>query len=175
MSEVAICAACEQPIEKGERFVLAGSEVFHKTKECVSRIAASRYVRMRKEATRLARQNHLLEAENRRNADAMKGAHRRIEAIRADLDGSVEAMKRQLRTAERERAEALSREMAARQECEMLRQVHGNTVAEIRRLQGLLQEATAKPATAPAPAAPDVRDTRDDAQVRFSLLELDKP
>jgi hypothetical protein len=113
MSE-AICAACEQPIAKGQKFVLAGTEVFHRTKECVARIASSRLTRLRQEATRLARRCHQLEAQDRRHADAIKGAQHKIDAIEADLAGNVEIMKRRIDELEQVRLERdLLRERAA--------------------------------------------------------------
>jgi predicted RNase H-like nuclease (RuvC/YqgF family) len=167
----AICAACEQPITKGQKFVLAGTEVFHRTKECVARIASSKLTRLRQEATRLAHRCHHYEAQEHRLADALEGARRKVDAIETRVAGDVEIMKRRVGELERIRLERdlLREQMAAKE------QLLAQLKAANDRLQAAVVQAQAQQASPASDVVRDGRDGRDDAEVRFSLLEIDEP
>lgn len=157
------CAACLSPIDQGDKFVLSGTEVFHR--RCAGNIDRSIGQRQKQEIIRLRAEVA------RERADAAKfkidaqeeknTAERFIDRLHQS-EGAHSSTARQLE-AERVQNRALSAARSqAQRELDTAR-------AEIQRLQiAALERATS---AIPEPVKP--KDTRDDTEIRFSLLELD--
>jgi hypothetical protein len=180
----ATCAACLLPITAGDGFVLARTEVFHKQCAAAGGIARSHATKLRQELLLGKQDRERLREENRE-------LMRRHEATIADL-------RRQLTYAREERENAIATkdlnvELVGRLHREKT-QLEGellNTRRALATTEGQLSRALASrdldvaarviTGTAstfaqtqpPDPAPPPTEEKRDDAEVRFSLLELD--
>lgn len=166
------CAACLEPIIKGERFVLSGTEVFHGRCAIRKGTAASENARLRQRViaaeaeTRITReqlqfQDRELAAERKRITE-LKGHH-------ADADRDYKRMRQERDTARsdasfwKRRAELYEVERdQARRELAIERQYPAQQT-----------QAPAPPPPQPVATSDQAKDDLDDAAKRFSLLELD--
>ncbi len=169
------CAACLEPILKGDRFVLSGTEVFHGRCAIRRGTAASENQRLKQRViaaeteARLSReqlsfQDRELAAERKRIAE--------LKSLNADADRDYKRMRQERDSAWADvrywRERALTMEVErdqARRELAIERQYPAQQPA-----------AVPAPAVAAAPpvSTPDqAKDDLDDAAKRFSLLELD--
>lgn len=164
----ATCAACLSPIAAGDRFVLSGTEVFHRT--CARGINRSQRTRMELRILELERE---LAAE-RAAVQNLRGAADAELNIARKIKREVEGMDRDLRVARAGRDAALrdsaywqERHAAAERSKALLRS----------EIDALTEAARVRVAPPPqggeTPAA--TKDDRDATEIRFSLLELDKP
>lgn len=170
------CAGCMLPIVKGEPFLLADTEVFHRACVLNGRVATSLSTQLRLENAKLRGQ---LAAEQGAAAEAahlrtrIDDANRDARAVRGERDNFERNLNRALARLG-ETAEALS------ETTETLNVA--TRLAEARRLEidRLTRDKLALEARLAQVAQPDQtserRDTKDpvdDAAVRFGLLELD--
>ena len=168
---MATCAACLEPLGGGEKFVLAGTEVFHR--ECAKDIASSIGHRQKQEIVRL---RGLLD---RATADAematqraqnFEGESRRALSDNRHLQLDLARSETNTRTLRHSVDRARDERDAAIEETRSL------SVAVERQRRELALHAAMGPVPAPATATPDSKaatDTRDDTEIRFSLLEID--
>lgn len=169
------CAACEVPFAKGERFVLQGTEAFHR--RCIPQAQRSVLTRTRLELVRekhradslhadrarIMRINDDLGDTNRKRLADMEGLSERVDEIAAVMKRQTEAMTRQRETIDR----LTSTNTTLRAANDVLRGERDALRAQ------LIQQATAALPQPSDPPATTAKDTRDDTEVRFSLLELD--
>lgn len=173
MASPAACAACNGPITSNDRFVLSGTEAFHRNVECIRGIARSALTRAKAE-TIAAREEAL---SLRRELAEVKISNRDIEEdwdatrkllLRSENALVIERGKTATERIARERIERDSETSASRR-----RQLENDLAAaraEIVRLQAdAIRRATDD---LPAVAA---NDQRDATEIRFSLLEIDEP
>jgi hypothetical protein len=154
----AICAVCEQPITKAQRFVLSATEVIHRS--CASTGGKTVLWRTRED-----------------RAKALEVAER---AARV-----TEALQRELAYAQREARESrrvctdLERDLKLARDSSQLSNTMGRTLAGMaaqrdkaigERDVAVRQLASVDPPT--SPGSPASSDPVDDAAARFALLEL---
>lgn len=159
------CAACEEPIDRGEKFVLTGTEVFHR--RCAAGIRRSVRTRLELRLIDLERDIATARAEimelKRQTTDERD---RTRDAVRTRL-----VIEDDLRVARAARDAALRDSAYWRERGESL-------ATELARIRGELETARAAarppPPVTTAETAP-AKDDRDATEIRFSLLELDKP
>jgi hypothetical protein len=167
----AICASCERPIAKGEHFVLSGTEVFHG--RCANQIGTARSVRLELRAIELRRDLSMARDEAnaaRREAQTQREIAQTIARERRQADND-------LRKARAVRDDAIrdARLWQARAE-DLERQLVTALQAQTRLAAEIAARAQAAAAPTTAPATPDpAKDDRDASEIRFSLIELDKP
>lgn len=175
----ATCAGCLKDIPTGEKFVLWGTEVFHRREACVQKIRDSIGTRHKLEIqmlrTELAqREQQVRDAQrdlrelqkNDREADQMI-TNARVQV--AELEKRVRSWEASMRRDKQHLAQLESDNQNLMSERRVLRDNLEAARAEIARLQ---VEAL-KRATDDLPT-PEVKDTRDDTEIRFSLLEIDR-
>lgn len=180
----AVCAACLEPITRGDPFVLSGTEVFHRS--CSRDIASSLGARMKLEIQRL--KGEVLRerkdgAAARVAAQSAEFDERRLLDRIAKLESDLASAKEQRETdvstrraAERANAQ-LARERTRLSEnldaVERLTRNQADTIAardaEITRLRNELITVAKDKIPLPVDA-----DPRDATEIRFSLLELDE-
>ena len=173
------CAGCRQPIVKNQPFAIWGTEVFHRQPQCIAQIRSSVGTEQKLALKRLEQE---ILRERREAADA------RVQAQNAEQDAALAESKYRKQVDEteiyRERWKhakstnnmlANSRNQLADRNLELERELSDakTTIAtrevEIARLRNeLLKHATDKI------PVPQTADPRDDAEIRFSLLEIDK-
>ncbi len=174
----ATCAGCLRDIPKGDPFVLWGTEVFHR--RCAKRIATSAGTKQKLEIQRLktelehaAIEARDARADYRNLEDTTAERLRRVAALETrmgSLDASVEAYKNRLARDHANNVRLEEANSALITERRVLRDEIAAARADIARLQtAALARATDD---LPAPVA---KDTRDDTEIRFSLLEIDPP
>jgi septal ring factor EnvC (AmiA/AmiB activator) len=172
---VAICAGCQQSLAKGEPFVLAGTEVLHK--RCAPLVAAGQTALQRARAHHRAAHQDVIAARNdasqfRRDRDEARDLAAKLQRVVDEQAVTIESRNRRL-SSDRVTIDAL------RAESDRLRR-RGNELEqqlalEERERRELLREIAARQnVPSPATVTPE-RDTRDGTEIRFSLLELDKP
>src|SRR5271170_6353633 len=160
----AVCAACLQPIRSGTPFVLAGTEVFHRNASCASRIAQSVGWR-----TRVERDQLRIDVDEARGEIAR--TQHKLELTRDDRARAQEAQRRaetQLRTSDRRR-------QAAENDREMAIVERDRAMRELAIVRQFGQPAAVSAGSVTTPESTPAKDDRDASEVRFSLLELDKP
>jgi flagellar motility protein MotE (MotC chaperone) len=160
-----VCASCLQPINTGQRqFVLAGSEVFHRS--CATNIANSHAARQRQRIVDLGAEAQKWRNEAERLARQLEDYARDLDGARASLRRSGDEVSRlgmtllDTRSAQRaeiERRDATIADLTRQRENERLAKVYQATLVD------------------PGVPAPAKTDDRDPTEVRFSLLELDQP
>lgn len=165
----AVCAGCTRPITGRQKFVLSGSEVFHR--ECVHLIPESKYWKMKQEILRMRTE---IEEERARAA--------RLRTEVNDLERDVANM-RESRNRERENAARFQREtLRASNDLQTSNDRAGRMRSErdaaVARAEAAEREVALHralgPVTQPTEPTP-AKDDRDASEIRFSLLELDKP
>lgn len=167
----ATCAACEAPIGKGDKFVLSGSEVFHR--RCSSQIERSRLTRAYQEASTQTHRAHRLEDRVRRLTSDLDEHRALVASYLEQIQRLKDRVEQERKRGENEhhRAEAANHELgAAYLTRTRLRQEVDQLQAEVTRLQAE-RVRVATEAIVVVPAAK--QDPRDDAEIRFSLLDLD--
>ena len=169
-ASLATCAACEWPIERGQKFVLSGTEVFHKRKECLAGISRSLLVRTRMEVTKQTHRAHHFEAQFKRALEA-------AEDLNDTTARAVEASEVAVQRLEAEKAARRAAEESAtlrKETLNTLQRDRASVVADLevarRRIRELEAEELARESP---PTTSDTADTTDDTATRFSLLELD--
>ena len=174
----ATCAGCESPISRGEKFVLAGTEVFHRLCAEAGAIENSVLTRTRKKIVQLTK--HV--------ANAAANADRAIRNTEAAME-SCRTYEKALRRTE-ELRDAATLESRNRQEGD--RQLLVEARQRIMQLEQQLREsqrggerattsfmsarqsgATTTDSAAVLPPTEVAKDDRDDSEIRFSLLEID--
>lgn len=176
------CASCLAPIAKGQAFVIAGTEVFHRKTWCIQNIAASVGTERKLRIVELETMVGRLRNEARQDADRRLDEQARIYndvtcKLRRDLDA--------------QRSRDLAMDSARADQISRLTRERDQLAAELRRLHGEIalrqaigsraDQPTTVTVTAvaisatPAPEIPPepVTPAKDDAEQRFSLLELD--
>ena len=154
----ATCAVCLTPIVKADKFVITGSEVTHAV--CLGRqtIGTKRRLKIIEQTAEIA--------ELRTQVAALQATGVRVlreESLRRQQAELRESdYRRQRDEARRERDQALADRDAAQREAR-LHQALGPAPA-----RPISPPADAPPVQAPVPA----KDGRDDAEIRFSLLEI---
>lgn len=156
------CAICNGPITKtGEKFVLAGTEAFH------DRCAVSRGTHTSIGNRRL---QQLVELE--REVAQLKREHN---AISRGMEGANTVLRQQVADSQQETRNAEGNAQSWRRRYEEARgELEQQTTSaaalrtEVTRLTALARQQPAPAATTSKPA-----DTRDDTEIRFSLLDLD--
>jgi len=168
------CAGCLQPIEKGQPFVLSGTEVFHRTVRCQRLIAKSVLTRLRTELVQAkaeALENRRQAANARidkQNLEAeVTQAHQARDRARAVGDSWIA----QYRSARDHGNQLQSDNAALTSERAQLR----NELAAARAEIAQLKDAALRRATQDIVVQQETNDTRDDTEIRFSLLEIDDP
>jgi uncharacterized coiled-coil DUF342 family protein len=163
------CAGCLQPIGDADKFVLANTEVFHRS--CAGLVERSRSTKLALTNIELRRQVEVLRAEVaevRRLRAAIDDANRDARAVRAERD----TLERNLhRYANRNRElEAMNDELVhetqtIRRESERIRARLDALSAEVAGL--------AAASSGSSDSGAKTNDDLDDAAQRFRLLELD--
>lgn len=171
----ASCAACLLPIAKGDKFVLSGTEVFHG--RCTMRVGTTRSIRARLELRVIEVERDLSlvrdQLENQRTATASeREIARRTERERDGID-------RELRVARAARDAAL-RDSTYWQERGRAEKADGDRLAaalraDLARARADLAAAQARRPLEPTEGQQVAKEDRDATEIRFSLLELDKP
>lgn len=168
---MASCAACLREIAPGAKFALAGTEVFHR--ECAPNIAQSIGTRQKLEIIRLRSE---LAAERQESArlrtaisDVQQQAERRLDAAAND------ALNARDRRANESRQTRQKLQTITSLERDILiitkqRDDARQDAAAARTETALLKALSAPPGTQPEE---HTKEDRDDAEQRFSLLELD--
>lgn len=153
------CAICAEPIVKGTKFVLAGTEVFH------DRCAAFRGTH-----TSIGNRRHQqlvdLEAQT-------AGFRRQYEETQTQLRVIKERVTKEMERAIQRAEDAETNLNSWRRRYELTRADLERM--EVERDQARRELAVARQYGVPAPAAPEQKpaDTRDATEIRFSLLDLD--
>lgn len=162
---MATCAACLRPILGRDKFLLAGTEVFHR--ECVRNVETSIGNRNKLEIVKLRGEVCVLRQQDR--------AIHELERKLSNAQRTLGARDRELSRAERDRRDLeAERDAMQRERDNALREV-----LLLRTMSGALTTATpTAPATAVPPekpaSTPESAETDlDDAEQRFRLLELD--
>lgn len=148
---MASCAVCLQPITRGQGFLIRGTESVHRRTTCLTGETLL-------ERTRRVASDHDLRAASQLQLAVEAGA-----TARRDLD--------MLRTqaGRTERAHDRTKDLFALNRDAMQSEIYGLRAE----LDQLRIELARRPIAAPAVVAEPVVETRDDAEVRFSQLELD--
>lgn len=159
------CAICLQPITDGTKFVVAGTEVFHRgcvaargTRTSIGNRRHQRLIALEAENMQLrdqAARAEAAEAEVRRLREQLETSRKSFDVVTRDRDRLIDneaEYRRQRNAALRERDEANAARDAARRELALMQQ---------------LAQSQASPPASEDPAR------QDEAQERFRLLELD--
>lgn len=173
---MATCAACRKPIRNGQKIALSGPEVFHRecamggTTESIGNKLRARALELQAELDRKTSDLERVRAEldnlRRINTDAHKDnarLQRDVDAARIQLSKMRDAY--ELANDDANRI-IVQRDNARRERDAALSHV------------ALLETLARSVPVAPVVVTPDVterEDTRDASEVRFSLIELDKP
>lgn len=167
----ATCATCLKPIVEREKFVLAGTEVFHA--RCALATGTTQSVKAKLDQTivELTRETAMLRvqlAASRRDAEKAVEISGRIANERDKADAAERSWRRRLDDARAERDRFAYERDKALEDLAVIRQRLGSAPL-------VTQPPTSVPATPVAAATPEpAKDERDDTEIRFSLLELDK-
>lgn len=158
------CAICLREFAQGETFSIGGTEIFHPS--CIlsrgteASIGNRRLRQLQAIEIELARKTRENDAASRNMQSASEKLSQLQQTIRdiqnhtRDMDGAITNWQRRHGTAIEELA-------AEREQTESLR-------AQIAELRARLANGNL-----PAQITPAVKETRDDTEIRFSLLELD--
>jgi len=169
----AICAACRQPITKRDRFVIEGTEVFHRHRRCVAAIPNSVATRLQLEITDLrarAEQSDANAAYHQRRGEelgkTLSELRSKLIMAEANLDGTI----LDRNTWRKDAVDAQDENRRLANQIALLEQ----QLATARRDRVAAQTAALETAVAalPPPATPERAD-EDSSKVRFSLLDLD--
>lgn len=176
----ATCAACGGVIGKGERFVLAGTEVFHRNAACVRDIARSALTRAKAETLQVREQLARVEREALSLRRELADTKLELQGMETEWDATRKLLNRaeNARVGERQRVTEQARlvENADRQLDAIRGQLRQsqNELATARAEIARLQSDALRRATDDLPV-PAEKDTRDATEIRFSLLEIDPP
>lgn len=171
----ASCALCLSPIADGERFVTAGTEVFHRqcvaargTRQSIGNRRHQRLVDLEGQLKQAEGTRRMLERQVSEQTAHVQHACDEVRQLRRDLEAARESAgehaaqrdeyRRQRDTARRERDETVAARDAARRELALMQQ--------------LGQPAVSGPQTVADPA-PQEDAAKDATATRFGLLELD--
>lgn len=153
----AVCAGCMQPIVTGDNFALSGTEVFHRS--CLAREGSVESIgnRQRRQLASLEQRHLQVQNTLTRHADTVAEKDRII----AQRNQRVSVLTQQLEDANATRDILASTNNALRGERDRL-------VKEVELARQEVALAHLPPAQ--SKIAPD---PRDDAEIRFSMLEID--
>lgn len=174
----AICAGCMKPIGSKEKFVLASSEVFHKT--CIPLIPQSRLWKMKQEMLRM---RGVLDEERAQGARArieVQDLEREVRNMRSARDQARDEVTRISRDAARASHEVQSANDRANEMSRRAQRLGSERDAAIARAEAAERELALHralgPVTQPAEGSgtPEA-DDRDATEIRFSLLEPHEP
>ena len=159
------CAVCRQPLTKGQKMSIAGTEAVHRV--CLSQLSGSALSIARQEAIRqkgIADQARIEASRASSEASQVRGELQRLRAERDHLIAET-TMLRQL-TAERENAGAARARREMQQQVDRLTRERDNLRRELALAQVLSGTQTGEGADGGA-----AKDERDPTSIRFSLLE----
>jgi hypothetical protein len=163
----ASCAACLAPIATGERFVLSGTEVFHRT--CARGINRSKATRLELRVTELERDLQLA----RNNLAASRGFGESRAQLADRIQRDKDAVDRDLQKARAARDAALRDSSYWQERFAAAERLLVRTRADADAAEAI----RARPPPPPPQGSenpPVAKDDRDATEIRFSLLELDK-
>lgn len=152
------CAICMGPITRGMKFVLSGTEVFHP--ECAAQRGTHNSIgnQRRQQLVELEERVRVMGAKTNQAADVVETTRKRLVA----LDDQNERLMQDFA-----RAQANERSWRRRYDEAIVERDRA-----LRELAVARQYAQQQPAALVTPESKP-RDTRDDTEIRFSLLEID--
>lgn len=164
----ATCAACDAPIDRGDKFVISGTEVFHRRKACVNRIANSRLTRARMEIEKHRNARVKAEDEVRR---AVEIAENMVDVGRRSVE-SVETMEEVVKSERAARRAADESATLRKETLDTMREQHARVSHELAVARAQVRELQAAAETASRPSQ-TADTTTDDMALRFSLMEFE--
>jgi len=173
------CAVCRQPITKQTRFKVAGTEAIHDA--CLSQLSQSVLHRLRRRhdeivATMTSLEQRALRAENQLTLSRQLVVERErdLDVLRRDRDRLREDLSALRTRAADNEAAAWHRGQRVGQEI-LDRLAAERDAARRERDAARAELALFHALHASTPAREPAKDERDASEIRFSLLDLDKP